>query len=388
MERSRHGFTRVELFVVIVVIGILLGLLLPELERSHGVPRRIQCMSQLKQLGLAAIQYENAKGELPGFVMDFGTWHAGENPVDPSDLDADTGSMMSHRKIGTWAVALLPYLDGQPTYEHWTHDRYPIVLGGSENNPLSSGAGGRGFLSFAAPNLYIMQCPADPMDDGSHGRNSYICNAGMYSRGPTGEGSWAIVRDDATTTTIDFARSMSLANGVFNNQFAGLGDDNQPAALGPRVTLNDFTDGMGMTMLFSESLQAMPWHRAGFIDATDLVLTDNAEVRFVESSRYTQGMVWHYEDAELSDGAAPVKPVHRINGTTGGVDLFSLQMNEQNAAALARPSSAHVEGVNVAMADGGTRFIYDSIDYRVYQALLTPCGKQSDIPERSYVWVE
>jgi len=60
-------------------------------------------------------------------------------------------------------------------------------------------------------------------------------------------------------------------------------------------------------------------------------------------------------------------------------------MSAGNAADLARPSSAHVDGVNVSMADGGSRFIADSIDYRVYQALLTPRGKSSDVPWPEFV---
>lgn len=60
-------------------------------------------------------------------------------------------------------------------------------------------------------------------------------------------------------------------------------------------------------------------------------------------------------------------------------------MTGSNAADLARPSSAHTEGVSMAMADGTTRFVSDSVDYRVYQALMTPRGWKSDVPAPSYV---
>ena len=193
--------------------------------------------------------------------MDFGTWTAGETPSDPSDPEADTSTLVSHRKIGTWAVAILPWLNAQPTYEHWTHDRYPIIFGGSDSMPLSNGDAGNGFTTLAAPNLAIFQCPASPFPDVTHGRNSYICNAGMYHRGPSDESAWQIDRA-GEQVTIDFARSMATANGVFNNKIPTLGTDGRPVAVGPDVTLADFTDGQGHTMLFSENLQAMPWHRA------------------------------------------------------------------------------------------------------------------------------
>ncbi|MGC6548658.1 MAG: DUF1559 domain-containing protein, partial [Rubripirellula sp.] len=80
---------------------------------------------------------------------------------------------------------------------------------------------------------------------------------------------------------------------------------------------------------------------------------------------------------------------HQING--GGLDIsediFVLTMSDNiwDAPSLARPSSAHVEGVNCAFADGQTRFVTTNVDYRVYQALLTPRGKSSDVPWKEFV---
>ncbi|WP_246146821.1 DUF1559 domain-containing protein [Rubripirellula lacrimiformis] len=375
--------TLTEWLVVIVCVGILLGLLIPFIGR-HSPHRRNQCSTNLKNLALASILYENARGKLPGYAMDFGTWTVSAKPSDPSDPDADTSTLDSHRKIGTWAVAVLPWLDAQPTFEHWTDDRYPIVLGGSDAMPLSSGEAGNGFTSLAAVNLAVFQCPSNPRSgEVTHGSNSYICNAGMYHRGANGEAAWQILRG-GEQITIDFARSMATANGVFNNKVPAIRTDGRPVAVGPDVLLADFTDGQGNTMLVSENLQAMPWHRAGFINAEDLIITDQAsEVRYHESSRYTQGMVWHFEDVDVNEATA-VDPVHRINGSPLGENLFNLRMNKLNAADVARPSSAHVEGVYAGFADGATRFIRESIDYQVYQALLTPSGNLSDVPRPEF----
>lgn len=383
MRCQRFGLTLVELLVIIVCVGILLGLLLPAVSHDRG-HRRNQCSTNIKNLSLAAIQYQGTRERFPGFVEDYGVWTVGAKPTDPSDPNADTRTLVSHRKIGTWAVAILPWLDAQPTYEHWTDDRYPIAFGGSRLWPLSNGEAGNGYTSLAAPNIAIFQCPANPLSEATHGRNSYICNAGMYHRGLQGESSWKIDRA-GEPVIIDLARSMAKANGVFNNKFAGRGADGAPVAVGPGVTIADFKDGQGFTILFSENLQAMPWHRAGFIDADDLVVTDQSnEVRYPETSRYAQGMVWHFEDGNV-DGVAAVNPAHMINGVSPGQDVFIQRMNAQNAADLARPSSAHVEGVYVGMADGSTRFLRDTIDYRVYQALLTPHGEHSDVPQPEYI---
>ena len=82
-------------------------------------------------------------------------------------------------------------------------------------------------------------------------------------------------------------------------------------------------------------------------------------------------MVWHGVD--WSNDKQP-RDIHRINGERALTE--TMQMSRTNAADLARPSSAHAEGVNVSMADGGTRFISETIDMRVWQALMTPRGRE------------
>ncbi len=380
--RYRSGLTWLEVLVVIGIIGILMGLLIPAVNRSHTPARGRLCATNLKNFALAATQHDHAKQHLPGFMNDYGTF-VGE--VEPSRTDLESENLATHRKIGSWAITILPWLDAQPTYEVWTEDRYSVVAFGTSLKDVSP----EGYLSNAAPNLAIFQCPSNPNGDDEFGRNSYICNSGMYHRGPVGEDEWTISRFNGETVVMNLERSMSVANGAFNNQVACVDASGNPVPVGPKVTLEDFKDGQGNTILFSENVQAMPWHRIGFAIATDLVVNDPSDpIRYPEAARYVHGMVWHYEDDKQLGGTAKVNPVHLINGNlTGKSDgsIFTVTMTPENAADLARPSSAHVDGVNAGMADGSTRFIPDSIDYRVYQALLTPRGKNSDVPFLEFV---
>ena len=143
--------------------------------------------------------------------------------------------------------------------------------------------------------------------------------------------------------------------------------------LSPLIQLGDFSDGQTHTVLFSESLHAMPWHRSGFTNRKDLTFTHHPdEIVYPPKCRFTNGMVWHSVDWENGGRSLDV---HRINGANQSED--AIEITSANVMDLARPSSAHAEGVNAAMADGSTRFIADSIDMRVWQAMMTPAGEDA-----------
>src|SRR5688572_4099806 len=109
--RPHRGFTLIELLVVIAIIAILIGLLLPAVQKVREAAARIKCQNNLKQLGVAFHNYESTKGEFPP------GWVRLPTPYNNPNMNA------TRRDYHTFVTYLLPYLE-----QAAVHSRYNFTL--------------------------------------------------------------------------------------------------------------------------------------------------------------------------------------------------------------------------------------------------------------------
>src|SRR5262249_6206904 len=175
----RHGFTLIELLVVIAIIAVLIALLLPAVQSAREAARRIQCVNNLKQIGLALHNYHDSFGTFPlGAVMGPG-WVNDSNHL-------------------SWRGLILPQLEGGPLYNAINLD-----------HDVGSLSGAVAFTVWMTAHASFL-CPSD-------GRN----NNGFRPYGATDpvNGQWP-----AFGTPIDPATGRPAVVGWIANYSASFGD--------------------------------------------------------------------------------------------------------------------------------------------------------------------
>ena len=105
--RQLFAFTLVELLVVIAIIGILIALLLPAVQQAREAARRSECSNQLRQLGLAMLNYEQTNNELP-----------------PGIVTTSGDASVIEMQFTNWAIELLPFIEREPLYDRYDQEQH------------------------------------------------------------------------------------------------------------------------------------------------------------------------------------------------------------------------------------------------------------------------
>jgi prepilin-type N-terminal cleavage/methylation domain-containing protein len=220
--RRRPGFTLIELLVVIAIIAVLIGLLLPAIQKVRDAAARSQCGNNLKQIGLALHNYTNTNDRLP--------------PSRLSDLHA------------TWAILILPYIEQDVLYRQWVLDNTYYVQSDSARKtavPLYFCPSRRGPQS--APQVSLS---GDQNDDIAGGL------------GPMTPGALGDYAACTGTDNCDGADCVGALNGSFR-----VGYDQFGVYVGS-VKLSEISDGLSNTFFVGEKHVTMNNFGNGPLDSS------------------------------------------------------------------------------------------------------------------------
>jgi prepilin-type N-terminal cleavage/methylation domain-containing protein len=249
--RSRQGFTLIELLVVIAIIALLIGLLLPAVQKARDAAARLQCQNNLKQLGLAAQTYHDAYHYFP---------------QNHRPQTAQPGSVRVR-----WLTHLLPYIEQNPLYLQYD---FSSNWDSSATTTPPVAANYPGNVTVSATQLRIVQCPSAPaanrLDENPANGNTFS-NPGIvavtdysavYGVHPTFVGN--------NPNAFPAGYVIKKLDGVISNDVplstgASTNDTSQ-------VAITDVTDGTSSTILFVESAGKPYLYQAGAQQGTNLTV--------------------------------------------------------------------------------------------------------------------
>ncbi len=329
--RQRPAFTLIELLVVIAIIAILIGLLLPAVQKVREAAARTQCQNNLKQIAVAQVNYEGANGRFPcGINIPDAT----QKPGDPSGwyLFASSVTKYGEAPDGTrytnWIIESLPYVELGIVYSQ-LNLKAPTGESGNYANVTT------GTTSPGAQPLKVFICPSDNLNPPQTIYSGYYFGIVSYG-GNAGNGI--------------FGYYGNIPSGVPATQMGIY-------YISSKVRAIDVTDGTSTTVLVGERYHYDPQFNLPKPQGTGNNLSTYG------------GWAWTnvnaMEDYTLSGGMQPIN--------------FKFSIPPDDSFGDSRVSafgSGHTGGANFAFADGSVHFLADSTPVAILGAMLTRGGNE------------
>jgi prepilin-type N-terminal cleavage/methylation domain-containing protein len=380
---SRLGFTLVELLVVIAIIGILVGLLLPAVQSAREAARRMSCSNNLKQMGLATLNYESTHRKFPPGRLDpdysIGGVPQASYTSYPTTLPANAWT--GFRSVHTF---ILPYMEQGNIYNL-------IDFGAPTSVRMTTGGGvtpvNVNFRAYAnAAAIFI--CPSCPFTGRIISENNYRYNFG----GSTPFGGAQGTTTNNVTTASSPAGLSCRGNGAFT--------------YGRALNTGSYSDGLSNTIFFSERTKGSGRNLAtelpgssdmtnmlsrpqGLVDA-DVMLADcgnmrpqlnggfnfNSAGRWLDGTDFSNGWPFGFYSATMYNHVAPPNWRSIDCGTRSAIP------DAPGEHAIVSARSLHTGGVNCSLGDGSVRFVSDSIDLLIWRAVGTrDAGEVAQLPD-------
>jgi prepilin-type N-terminal cleavage/methylation domain-containing protein/prepilin-type processing-associated H-X9-DG protein len=298
LNSPRRGFTLIELLVVIAIIAVLISLLLPAVQSAREAARRAQCINNLKQLSLAAMNYESANNCLPS--GSYGALRDYDGRIKPG--------------LSVF-VRILPYVEGQTTFNV---ANFNFSLESTSNATVAN----VGISTIWCPSDASVSTPA--AIDPSYNLPSTTTLQQYYCSYGGNEGLW----------DLDIQYNDDIRYGYSGAYAARKSNMNGVIFMSSNTKISEITDGTSNTMLFAE-------HCHGRIPA----IVPPSYYQWWNSSYYTDTLTCAY---------------YPINSDIKLAPLFTPSQSFPDEF-FQIVGSYHPGGANVSFCDGSVRFLKESI---------------------------
>ena len=319
----RHGFTLVELLVVIAIIGILIGMLLPAVQAVREAARRTTCSNNLKQMGLAALNYESAHMEFPSAGQAKAEANSlGSNVFFASNNELETLMNPSH-SVQTY---ILPFIEGNNIHALFDLTfRYDYA--GSE----------------APTNLQASKSAVD----------TFVCPSVGGRSGDVDAEGFGYTDYSCPVTVASLGEITGTASGEPNQQCAFNGKSGRK--------IGAVTDGTSNTVAIAEDAGRVDVDNGGFMLIKNEAMIDGTAV---------ERRSWAWADPENSYNVD--KLVNNNANPIGGPE--DCRWSVVNCGANEETFSFHTGGANLVLCDGSVHFLSDSISAVPFIGLMSARG--------------
>jgi prepilin-type N-terminal cleavage/methylation domain-containing protein/prepilin-type processing-associated H-X9-DG protein len=354
-QRCRSGFTLIELLVVIAIIAILIGLLLPAVQKVREAAARAKCQNNLKQCGLAAHNYESTTGYLP--------------PVQHTKgMTASDGVKRTKTSEASIFATILPYVEQANKYNLFNLD-YNVNSDAYIGLPEIPSPGAATNGPARSQDVPIYLCPSDPSSE-------------TYSAWPTPGASGRLSYHGNMGATANI-RESGAAAGIFAGPYPSGGAEMK----GPAIA--QLSDGTSNTAMFSEVMRSHSTNSgtgSGIRDNVTVIRADSGwnvnDGRnvpmcatgdpWVSSIKYVGHQ--YYRALASNHQYSHTLPPNWNRKVSSGVQRYNCGSTTSVNLMHIAASSYHSGGVNLCMGDGSVRFVSDSVDFAAWQAAGTKAG--------------